>query len=175
MSGEDKSSGGLNNPLPQKPLPKKKAYLVFEGGGAKGIAHAGTAVAFEQNQYFDPQGYAGTSAGAIIASLLAVGYQPREIFNLRKGKGPSGNIENILDHLPDWYEVSETVLLFTRFDWFKLKFARQMMVAHTPGQHCFCPGACFYPCYFQRYTLGLSVLSVWHVHLICFRRGSIFW
>lgn len=167
MSGEDKSSGGLKNPLPQKPLPKKKAYLVFEGGGAKGIAHAGTAVAFEQNQYFDPQGYAGTSAGAIIASLLAVGYQPREIFNLRKGKGPSGNVENILDHLPDWYEVSEPVHLFTRFDWFKLKFARQMMV--WAGTH---PNATLFLSWGVLFSVLFPTLYVGFVGFVRLARAS---
>jgi NTE family protein len=54
--------------------------LVFKGGGVKGIAYAGAL------QQLDEMGYlrqikrvAGTSAGAITASLLALGYTANEI------------------------------------------------------------------------------------------------
>ncbi len=56
---------------------KKKANAVFEGGGVKGIGIAGAlAVA---GRYYDWVYVAGTSAGAIIASLVAAGYTPEEI------------------------------------------------------------------------------------------------
>ena len=54
------------------------ADLVCKGGGVKGIALVGAI------SYFEEQGYAwkrvaGTSAGAIVASLVAVGYSANEI------------------------------------------------------------------------------------------------
>ncbi len=55
-----------------------RCYCVFEGGGAKGIAHVGALAALEESG-LDLCGFAGTSAGAVIAALAAVGYQSREL------------------------------------------------------------------------------------------------
>lgn len=51
---------------------------VFEGGGVKGIAFVG-AVCYLEEKGFKFSRVAGTSAGAIIASLLAVGYTGEEL------------------------------------------------------------------------------------------------
>lgn len=65
-------------------------YAIFEGGGAKGIAHAAAyAAATAQNLRFD--GVAGTSAGAIFASLVAFGYEPTEILDPYR---PHANVLN---------------------------------------------------------------------------------
>lgn len=48
-------------------------YAVFEGGGVKGIAHVG-AYARVQLENLKLQGFAGSSAGAIVAALAAAGY-----------------------------------------------------------------------------------------------------
>ena len=51
---------------------------IFEGGGVKGIGLAGAVYGLEQAGYsFANVG--GTSAGAIVASLIAVGYSGKEI------------------------------------------------------------------------------------------------
>src|SRR5699024_7257619 len=48
--------------------------LVFEGGGVKGIAYAGAIAVLEKNGVLaDIRRVAGTSAGAIMACLLALG------------------------------------------------------------------------------------------------------
>ena len=48
--------------------------LVFEGGGVKGIAYAGALQVLEaQGVLPDIRRVAGTSAGAIVASLVALG------------------------------------------------------------------------------------------------------
>lgn len=52
--------------------------LVFEGGGAKGLAFAGAIEAFEDAGH-QPGRLMGTSAGAITAALLAAGYTIDEI------------------------------------------------------------------------------------------------
>lgn len=55
-----------------------KADAVFEGGGVKGIVLVGAICCLEEYGYVW-QRVAGTSAGAIIAALLAVGYKGREL------------------------------------------------------------------------------------------------
>lgn len=56
---------------------KKKANAVFEGGGVKGIGIAGALTVADR--YYKWQYVAGTSAGAIIAALVAAGYSAEEI------------------------------------------------------------------------------------------------
>jgi NTE family protein len=52
--------------------------LVFEGGGVKGIGLVGALSVLEEQGY-QPQNLAGSSAGAIIAVLLAAGYSANEL------------------------------------------------------------------------------------------------
>ena len=52
-----------------------KLGLALSGGGIRGIAHAGALKAFEDNNIkIDVIG--GTSAGAMVSSLYAMGYSP---------------------------------------------------------------------------------------------------
>jgi NTE family protein len=60
--------------------PMTRFFGIFEGGGVKGFAHIGALKALEEKRV-QLVGVAGTSAGAIIASLTAVGYSPDELFN----------------------------------------------------------------------------------------------
>ncbi|QCJ41001.1 phospholipase [Bacillus sp. S3] len=55
-----------------------KADAVFEGGGVRGIAFIGAVQAMEEAKV-EWQRLAGTSAGAVIAALLASGYKSDEI------------------------------------------------------------------------------------------------
>ncbi len=59
---------------------KKRANAVFEGGGVKGIGITGALTV--ASRYFDWMYVAGTSAGAIVASLVAAGYTADEIKDL---------------------------------------------------------------------------------------------
>ena len=83
--------------LKQKPFPMKKIYatiamlimlplllhaqkvgLVMSGGGARGLAHIGVIKALEENEI--PIDYVtGTSMGAIVGALYAMGYTPDEM------------------------------------------------------------------------------------------------
>lgn len=55
--------------------------LVLSGGGAKGMAHIGVIRALEENEI--PIDYiTGTSVGAIVGSLYAIGYTPDEMEKL---------------------------------------------------------------------------------------------
>ncbi|MCY6482898.1 patatin-like phospholipase family protein [Clostridium aestuarii] len=56
----------------------RKIDAVFEGGGVKGIAFVG-AICYLEEKGYRWQNCAGTSAGAIIAALLAVGYTGKEV------------------------------------------------------------------------------------------------
>lgn len=60
-----------------------KFGIALSGGGIKGIAHAGVLQALEDNKVkVDVIG--GTSSGGIIASLYAMGYNPKQILELYK-------------------------------------------------------------------------------------------
>lgn len=66
---------------------KDYEYLVFSGGGIKGVSYAGALEALEELGILTDKvenrllikGAAGTSAGSIVAALLAVGYSVAEI------------------------------------------------------------------------------------------------
>lgn len=58
-----------------------KADIVCEGGGVKGIALLGAIYYLEEYGYKFER-FAGTSAGAIVTSLLAVGYSGKELKEL---------------------------------------------------------------------------------------------
>ncbi|MCD7936412.1 MAG: patatin-like phospholipase family protein [Tannerellaceae bacterium] len=63
------------------PVTAQKVGLVLSGGGAKGAAHIGVIKALEENNV--PIDYVtGTSIGAIIGSLYAIGYSPEEMLEL---------------------------------------------------------------------------------------------
>lgn len=76
-------------------LQKDYVNLVFEGGGIKGLAYCG-AVKFleEQNIMKNIKNYAGSSAGAIIACLLSLGYNSDEIKNLMESTDFSAFIDD---------------------------------------------------------------------------------
>ena len=60
---------------------KKFADAVFEGGGIKGIGLVGALKIFEENGY-EWKNISGTSAGSIVAALVAVGYTAEEVKRL---------------------------------------------------------------------------------------------
>jgi NTE family protein len=69
---------GAGSAAPQRPSGPLEADLVFEGGGVKGIGLAGAFRTLNDHGY-QPQCVAGTSAGAITASLVAAGYTGAEL------------------------------------------------------------------------------------------------
>jgi len=89
--------------------PILNAFGIFEGGGAKGIAHIGALQATNEAGIAFV-GVAGTSAGAIIATLVAAGFSASEIFDRYKPE------ENILRR----YKKTP-VDLIGRNDWGRMK------------------------------------------------------
>ncbi len=69
-----------------------EVYGVFEGGGVRGSALVG-AVAAAEEQQITFRAVAGTSAGAIVASLIAAGYEASEMQKLLT----ETNFENFRD------------------------------------------------------------------------------
>ena len=68
--------------------------LVFEGGGIKGIAFTGAISVLENNGILtNIKRFAGSSAGALIACALAIGYSSYELENLLFSK----NFNDFLD------------------------------------------------------------------------------
>ena len=59
----------------------QKVGVVLSGGGASGMAHIGVIMALEENGI--PIDYiTGTSAGALVGSLYAIGYTPAQIMEM---------------------------------------------------------------------------------------------
>lgn len=61
----------------------KYADAVLQGGGVRGIGHVGALLIAEQKDY-QWVNIAGTSAGAIVASMLAAGYKATELYDIMK-------------------------------------------------------------------------------------------
>lgn len=66
----------------------RPVFAVFEGGGAKGIAHIGALQAIQDNR-LDIIGVAGTSAGALIALLASIGLEAGDIMS---AEDPNANL-----------------------------------------------------------------------------------
>jgi NTE family protein len=64
--------------LSNRAITMPEVYGVFEGGGVRGTALVGAVKAAEEFG-FTFSGYAGTSAGSIVASLLAAGYDADQL------------------------------------------------------------------------------------------------
>lgn len=76
------------------------AFLILEGGGAKGLAHIGALAALKERD-LAVYGVAGASAGSIMAALTAAGYKPDELYTpAQDGKPPAGLFATL-----DWIKV----------------------------------------------------------------------
>lgn len=73
-----------------------KVPLVFQGGGVLGSAYIGAIKALEEFNIV-PSALSGTSAGAIICALLAVGYTADELLLLMKNKEFSEFLDPVSD------------------------------------------------------------------------------
>ncbi len=72
----------------------KETFVVFEGGGAKGISHIGILTALDHRN-LKIIGTAGTSAGAIVAALVAAGYKAGDLLSEDETKAqPSADKAN---------------------------------------------------------------------------------
>ncbi len=81
-------------------------YAIFEGGGAKGLAHV-AALAEAQRKGLVFKGVAGTSAGAIVAALVAVGYTAKQLYDPASRQGlMAGSLTDFFDK-QTWADFKE--------------------------------------------------------------------
>ncbi len=91
--------------------------LVFEGGGVKGIAYTGAMEVLGRRGILkNIIRVGGTSAGAINATLFALGYSNAQTKKILK----TLDFNNFLDE--DWGVVRDTQRLINRFGWYKGDF-----------------------------------------------------
>ncbi len=96
--------------------------LVFEGGGVKGIAYVGALeVLQERNILPEIKRVAGTSAGAIVAVLVGLGYSSDEIRQIMWDI----DFKNFLDS--SWGVIRDSKRLITEYGWYKGDFFRKLI------------------------------------------------
>lgn len=71
-------------PTPRDPSRSPRVAVVLSGGGAKGIAHIGVLQVLE-SEGISPQIVTGTSMGALVGGLYAMGYSPASLDSLVRG------------------------------------------------------------------------------------------
>lgn len=101
-------------------MPYHFRNLVFEGGGVKGIAYIGAMqVLHKEGILPNIQRAGGTSAGAINATLFALGFTTAEQRQILKQL----DFNNFMDD--SWGVLRDTERLITKFGWYKGEFFRE--------------------------------------------------
>ena len=99
--------------------------LVFEGGGVKGIAYVGALKKLEEEGILqDIEKVAGTSAGAMVAVLVGLGFSTDELHDILK----SLNFKNFMDS--SWGIIRDTKRLLSDYGWYKGDFFRSVMAGY---------------------------------------------
>ena len=99
-------------------MKKVKLGIALSGGGMRGIAHAGVLKALEESG-IKIEAIGGTSSGALIAGLYALGYSPEDMYHLFKihakdivGMGQSpifSRIHNVLRRETTGFQKGENI------------------------------------------------------------------
>ncbi|MBT1159643.1 patatin-like phospholipase family protein [Aminobacter anthyllidis] len=96
-----------------------RAFVAFSGGGAKGIVHVGALKALEERAV-QFEGLSGTSAGSIVAALVAAGFKADELID-----GSGATILNQLSRIdPDLRSSTD---LFGKDGWKRVKIFRALL------------------------------------------------
>src|SRR5262245_7264699 len=108
--------------------------LVFQGGGVRGIAYAG--VLESMPGYCRLHAVGGTSAGAIVAALLAIGKTPKEITSILWSTKfsdflPLRQTERLRHIKAAWSDASMAVRGGKLSMWRMLKLARKHRAAFS--------------------------------------------
>jgi NTE family protein len=112
------ANAGCDAPLPEVAPATGTAWenLVFEGGGVKGAAYAGALQVLDKNGLLKGvKRAAGTSAGSILALLVALGYSPDEIMQVL--------LELDFNQFRDGRALEDFARLRSQFGWYKGDFA----------------------------------------------------
>lgn len=103
--------------------------LVFEGGGVKGIAYVGALEVLDKDGILrNIERVAGTSAGAMVAVLVGLGYTAKEISGILWDI----NFKNFLDS--SWGVVRNTKRLLEDYGWYKGDFFRDLMADYIKAK-----------------------------------------
>jgi predicted acylesterase/phospholipase RssA len=85
-------------------------YLALSGGGIKGVAFVGAlleldkmGILYDNQNNFKIKGISGASAGSIVAALLAIGYNPKEIEDIMNSLNFSELITDNDGYIKDAY------------------------------------------------------------------------
>jgi len=107
--------------MPTHDYPYKN--LVFEGGGVKGVAYGGVFEVLEQRQ-ITPQieSVAGTSAGAITATMMSLNYSAEEFLKIMM----TLNFEKF----EDGCDLIGPIRLIRHFGWFKGNYFLKLMESY---------------------------------------------
>jgi NTE family protein len=100
-------------------LTAQKVGVVLSGGGSKGYAHVGFLKALEEN-HIPIDFIAGTSMGAIVAGLYAVGYTPDQIKELLGSEEFYKWSQGLIDLNEEYYYKKKNELP----DWLNFEFKR---------------------------------------------------
>lgn len=109
---------------------------VFEGGGVRGIAHVGAICALEEHNY-EWERVAGTSAGAIIAALLACGYTGKELKTIiNRADYTNFTKKTCIDKIPI---IGKGINVWVKMGIYKNDFIEQWLedLLSKKGVHCF--------------------------------------
>lgn len=99
--------------------------LVFEGGGVKGIAYVGALDILDQEGIFqDIERVAGTSAGALIAVLVGLGYSTEELKNILWEL----NFQNFLDD--SFGIIRDSQRFINEYGWYQGDFFRKLVAGY---------------------------------------------
>ena len=110
------------NPKKINNMAYKFKNLVFEGGGVKGIAYVGALEVLEREKILkNIQRVAGTSAGAMIAVLVGLGYNTEDLRNILWNL----DFKEFMDS--SWGFIRNTSRLLNDFGWYKGDFFRKLM------------------------------------------------
>lgn len=103
----------------------KKAFVAFSGGGAKGIVHVGALKALEEREV-QAVGLAGTSAGAIVATLAAAGFLADDLIDSKSGQTILSRLSQIDPKL------RRATDLFGRGGWWRVRLLRMALRQAIP-------------------------------------------
>lgn len=94
--------------------------LVFGGTGVRNAAYVGGMLALEERGlYGDIKGFAGTSAGAIVAALAGLGYTPSEVLKIL--------MDLDFKSIPGGNPLLGPFRMLTKFGWFDAKFLEKQL------------------------------------------------
>ncbi len=99
---------------------KSEYFIIFGGGGVRGISYCGAYKALTENN-INMTGCAGSSIGAVFASLLVIGYDCEEIFEMLSNTG-FGLFKDINFDLTKEISFSKGNIFY---DWIKEKIEKK--------------------------------------------------